>query len=57
MKGSGPVKLLAVVHDLNQDPSWKEEWVVKALEGIFREIEQRKLQSLALRFLELVTAL
>lgn len=51
VKGSSPVKLLAIVHDLNQEPSWREEWVVKALGAIFRKAEQRKLNSLALPFL------
>ena len=51
VKATSPLQLLAVVHDLNQEPSWKEEWVAKALEEIFRETEQRKLHSLALPFL------
>jgi hypothetical protein len=51
VKGTSPLQLLAVVHDLNQEPSWKEEWVGKALEEIFRETEERKLHSLALPFL------
>ena len=50
-KGKSPVRLLAVVHDLNQEPSWQEEWITSALEGIFREVERRKLSSLALPFL------
>jgi len=51
VKATSPLQLLAVVHDLNQEPSWQEEWVANALEGIFREIERRKLHSLALPFL------
>ena len=51
VKATSPLQLLAVVHDLNQEPSWEEEWVAKALEEIFRETEQRKLHSLALPFL------
>jgi len=51
VKAPSPLQLLAIIHDLNQEPSWKEEWVAKALEGIFRETEQRKLHSLALPFL------
>jgi O-acetyl-ADP-ribose deacetylase (regulator of RNase III) len=43
--------LLAIVHDLNQEPSWREEWVASALEGIFREAESRRLRSIALPFL------
>jgi hypothetical protein len=51
VKGQRPLRLLAVVHDLNQDPTWKEEWVASTLDGIFREAERRKLQSIALPFL------
>ncbi len=48
VKAGTPLRFLAIVHDLNEEPSWKEEWVVSALDGIFRETEARKLRSLAL---------
>jgi len=51
VKDNRPVRLLAVVHDLNQEPTWKEEWVKRALTGIFQEIESRGLASLALPFI------
>jgi len=51
VKGSHPFRLLAIVHDLNEDPTWREEWIKEALEKIFRETEQRRLQSLALPLL------
>ena len=51
VKGKQPLRLLAVVHDLNQEPSWREEWVADCLERIFAEAESRKLKSLALPFL------
>jgi hypothetical protein len=51
VKGGHPLRLLAIVHDLNEEPSWKEEWVVSALAGIFQEAETRKLRSLALPLL------
>jgi hypothetical protein len=51
VKGKRPLRLLAIVHDLNQDPSWREEWIVSALDGIFQEAESRRLQSIALPFL------
>jgi hypothetical protein len=50
-KGQRPLRLLAIVHDLNQDPTWKEEWVASALDGIFREADSRGLQSIALPLL------
>ena len=46
-----PLRFLAVVHDLDQDPWWREEWVRMALENIFREAERRKLRSFTLPFL------
>jgi len=51
VKGKRPLHLLAIVHDLNQEPSWKEEWIVSALDGIFKEAESRRLKSIALPFL------
>jgi hypothetical protein len=46
-----PLRFLAVVHDLDQDPSWREGWVRKALENIFQEVERRRLGSIALPLL------
>ena len=46
-----PLRFLAVVHDLDQDPSWREEWVRKALENIFQEVERQRLGSIALPLL------
>ncbi len=51
VKGKSPLHLLAIVHDLNQEPSWREEWIVCALDGIFREAESRRIRSIALPFL------
>jgi hypothetical protein len=51
VKEGRPLSLLAVVHDLNQEPSWKEEWIISALDRILREVETRKLRSIALPML------
>jgi hypothetical protein len=51
VQGTTPLRLLAVVHDLNEDPSWKEAWITRALVGIFCEAEIRKLRSIAVPFL------
>jgi len=51
VKGRSPLKLLAIIHDLNQEPTWREAWVEKALHGIFLETESRKLRSVALPLL------
>jgi len=46
-----PLRLLAVIHDLNEEPSWREDWVTRALKGIFHETEMRKLRSIGIPFL------
>jgi hypothetical protein len=51
VKEKSPLKFLAIVHDLNQEPSWKEEWIAGALEGILQEAERRKLRLIALPLL------
>jgi hypothetical protein len=50
-RGDTPLQLLAIVHDLNEEPSWREEWVEGALAEIFRLAEVRRLSSLALPLL------
>ncbi|MBM4331635.1 MAG: hypothetical protein FJ117_10495 [Deltaproteobacteria bacterium] len=51
VKNGYPLRLLAIIHDLNQEPSWKEEWVASALDGILQEMENREIRSLALPLL------
>jgi hypothetical protein len=51
VRGHSPIQLLAIVHDLDNEPSWKEEWIVKALYGILRATEKRQLQAIALPLL------
>ncbi|MDY7037104.1 MAG: hypothetical protein SV375_13190, partial [Thermodesulfobacteriota bacterium] len=51
VKGGNPLRLLAIIHDFNQEPSWREEWIRSSLECIFREIESRRLESIALPLL------
>lgn len=51
LRGKNPIRLLAIIHDLNQDPSWKEAWIKSALNRIFHVSDRRKLQSIALPFL------
>ena len=43
-----PTRLLAVVHDLSHDPSWREEWVAAALRAVITEADSRKVRSLAM---------
>jgi hypothetical protein len=49
--GSNPIHFLAIVHDLDQTPTWREAWVAKALEKIFSEVKERDIRSLALPLL------
>jgi hypothetical protein len=51
IRGKTPLRLLAIVHDLNQDPTWKEAWIKNALNRIFQVSERRNLQSIALPLL------
>jgi hypothetical protein len=48
VQGRNPMHFMAIVHDVNQDPTCREEWVHGALHAIFREAEHRKLRSLGL---------
>lgn len=48
VQGDSPVRLLAVVHDIEQDPTWNEAWIERALQGLLEETERRKLGSLCL---------
>ncbi|UCC73795.1 MAG: hypothetical protein JSV86_04340 [Gemmatimonadota bacterium] len=49
--GGRPQRLHAIVHDLNEEPSWREEWVVGAIREVFREAEARELRKIALPLL------
>jgi hypothetical protein len=43
-----PLGLLAVVHDLDQQPSWREPWIGEAVQAVFSVVGERRLASLAL---------
>ena len=51
VRGKNPLQFLAIVHDVNQDPTWREQWVEACLEKIFKESEQRLLQAIGLPLL------
>lgn len=48
VRAGRPLRLLAVIHDLDRDPAWREEWIAEALDGIFREAHRRGLTRLAM---------
>lgn len=51
VQGESPVRLLAVIHDFNEDPSWKEDWIEKAFHGVIEAAERLRLRSLSLPLL------
>lgn len=51
VRGQDPLQLLAIVHDIESDPTWQEAWIASALEGVFDEVEQRGIKSLGLPIL------
>jgi hypothetical protein len=51
VKNGNPMRFLAIVHDVNQEPTWKEAWIEDALISVFREAEQRKLSAIGLPLL------
>ncbi len=51
LKNGQPVRLLAIVHDLDREPSWREDWISQSLDLIFRETVTRNFHSVALPLL------
>jgi hypothetical protein len=51
VRGNFPLKLVAIVHDFDEEPNWKEEWIVKALYSILYLSEQFQLQAIAIPLL------
>lgn len=51
LRDRSPLEIAAIVHDLDQEPSWREEWVASALEGAIAEAERLKLHALGLEML------
>lgn len=42
-----PLRLLAIVHDIDCEPTWQEEWIASAINGVIEESEWRRLESVA----------
>lgn len=51
VKTGPPLRLLAIVHKLDEEPTWREEWVSAALDAVLKEVERRGLRSLGLPLL------
>lgn len=41
-------RMLAVVHDLSQNPTWRKEWVASALTEVLRLVLERRIRGLGL---------
>ncbi len=48
---SHPLRLLAVVNDVDQDPICKETWIAQALKAVFRIVEDRRLNAVGFQML------
>lgn len=43
-----PLRFLAIVHDIDCQPTWREEWIASAINGIVEEAEWRRLAAIGL---------
>ena len=48
VRPGSPLRFLAVVHDLDQEPSCREAWVVSALDEVIEKAEARGLRAIGL---------
>jgi hypothetical protein len=51
VRGNHPLRFLAIVHDVNLEPTWKEEWIETAIAKIFQESEKRNIGAIGLPLL------
>ena len=51
IRGNHPLRFLAVVHDVNLEPTWKEEWIETALTKIFQKSKKRHIGAIGLPLL------
>lgn len=51
LRNEQPLKILAIIHDFNQEPSCREEWIAQALDGLFYKSESLGFRSLGLPLL------
>jgi O-acetyl-ADP-ribose deacetylase (regulator of RNase III) len=51
VRETDPLQLFAIIHDLGQEPSWREDWIEAALAGVMSVVQERRLASLALPLL------
>lgn len=46
VKKGRPLRFLAIVHDIDCDPTWREEWIASAINGIIEEAEWHRIHSI-----------
>ena len=51
IRQGSPMRFLAIVHDFNREPTWKEEWISQALMEIFRESEKMNMRTIGIPLL------
>lgn len=51
VRAGRPMLLLAVIHDLDREPSWREEWIVSATVAVLRSARWRGLMHLSMPLL------
>lgn len=51
VRQGSPLGLLAVIHDLGLDPTWRRSWIDEALDDILLEVRSRGLLTLAMPIL------
>ena len=51
VKDGNPIRLMAIVHDFDQDPSCREEWITSCLEQVFEQCARGTITSLGLECL------
>jgi len=53
IKSINPIRFLAIVHDLDQTPSWKSEWIETALSKVFEISDSKSLSAIGIPVLGL----
>lgn len=48
VQGGRPLRLLAIIHDVDREPSWREDWILAAMQAVFRESHWRGLTRIAM---------
>jgi hypothetical protein len=51
VKDGRPLRFLAIVHDVDCEPTWREQWVQSALAEVLQEAEKRRLGAVGLPLL------